>query len=146
MFSRMVYGFLFYCVALFLKLFLGVASLRSSSFKEALKEKEFTMLVKTRDGKKSRYYRLEGGKFKSRGSDYPGPDLSITWFDSPTFLQVISKLNVFAMIDNFTEAMTTGNLEIEADLGPTAWFVLELKEMLGVYRHFFSLPKTAKAN
>jgi len=137
MISGTIFYLLFLVVGLLLRLFLGVASLRNGAFRNSLKEKDFTMLVKTADCKKARYYRLEGGKLKSRSADYPHPDLSIIWSDSPSFVRTIFRLNPLQSAKGLTEAMTNGTLTIEADIAATMWFMSELGNMLGVCRSLF---------
>lgn len=137
MIKSMVLDILLLALGLPLKLFIGIASLRNSSFRKDLKKKNFTMLIKTNDLRNARYYRLEDGHMKSKKADCPSADLSIAWSDSKAFSNALFKLNPLNIVKGFTEAMTAGRLAIEVNIEATVGFVTVLGETLGVYKHFF---------
>lgn len=143
MISRKVLNFLLFSLSLPLKVFVGIASLRSGSLKKSMKDKSFTMLIKTNDLKNKRYYRLADGRFTSKGADYKDPDLSLVWSDSKAFSDTLFKLNPLDIVKGFTNAMTAGKLAIQVNIAATMGFVSAMAETLEVYKHFFSLKKPA---
>ncbi|MBN1288787.1 MAG: hypothetical protein JXA49_04015 [Actinobacteria bacterium] len=143
MISSKVLDFLLFGINLPLKLFVGIASLRSGLFRKSLVEEKFTMLIKTGDLKNKRYYRLEKGRFKSKGADCPDPDMSIVWSDTKAFADTVFKLNPLEIVKGFTGAMTAGKLAIEINIEALTAFVSVLSAALGVYKNFFTLRKLA---
>ncbi len=130
----MVFRFLLFCLNLVFKVSFGFASLKDAEFKKHLKEGCFTMLIKTRDNKHVRYYRLTDGKFSSKGRNYPKPDLAIEWSNSSEALSTIFKPSSKDVMKSMSKAVAGGKLKMEIKGTNTPWFVSTVFKMVKIYR------------
>ncbi len=97
----------------------------SSKFRESLKAKNITIVIKTKDASKARYYKFENGKISSKGEDYPNADMSMVWKDAQTGFKTLSK----GKPEAFLEAGMSGDLVIDGDADASMWFVEVMNEM-----------------
>lgn len=139
--SDLVFNSLSLMLSLFLKSSFTVASLREPSFRKRLGSGQFTLLIKTRDGRNARYFKLIGGMPKTRKADYSDPDFSLVWTETREFNAILRSLNPMKMMKGLMEALESGKLVIRVNLETTRWFVSMVAEMLHVYRHFFSFKR-----
>ena len=109
-FSLLLYGFY---------LILRFASWRKPSFRNRLKEKNFTMLIKTRDAKYARYYTFIDGKVLSEKGDHPNPDFSVIWSNADDGYKIMSRGGPA----DFTAAIRDDTLVIKDDQSIIMWFM-----------------------
>ncbi|MCP4682573.1 MAG: hypothetical protein GY864_09595 [Desulfobacterales bacterium] len=112
------------------------------SFRNQLKEKKFTMLVKTRDANDARYYTLANGKFSSKRSDYAGADISIEWDNSQSAVSTLFTRSPKVLIKGLSDALTSDRLRIEFNIERTMWFVSMVKEMVSIYMNLRIFKRT----
>lgn len=136
--SNLFFNMLLFVLNVALKAVFTVASLRDHSFRKKLAKNQFTLLIKTIDGKSARYYRLIGGMMKSKKGDFRDPDVSVVWTNTKAFNTILLKINPLLMAQELVQAVQNGKLVVEVNPGPTSWFVMMVGEMLMVYRYFFS--------
>ncbi|MCP4138546.1 MAG: SCP2 sterol-binding domain-containing protein [bacterium] len=118
----MKFSFLLYMLNKKLK---GTAK-KNESFKERLKEKDFTLLIKTEDGKRARYYTFNNGELISKSTDFPGASVSLIWADSATGFKTMSSGSNKATM----QALQDGKLKIEGDAQLALWFTETVKQMM----------------
>ncbi len=102
----------------------------SKDFKESIKAKNITIVIKTKDGSRARYYKFENGKIKSKGEDYPNPDMSMIWKDASTGFKILAK----GKPEAFLEAGMSGDLTIDGEADASMWFVEVMNEMMVVLK------------
>lgn len=100
----------------------------SKQFRESIKAKNVTIVIKTKDGSRARYYKFENGKILSKAEDAPNADMSMIWKDAKTGFKTLSK----GKPEAFLEAGMSGDLAIEGDPDASMWFVEIMNEMLEV--------------
>lgn len=139
--SNLFFNMLLFDLNIALKGMFIIASLRSNAFRKKLAKNQFTLLIKTVDGKNARYYRLIGGMMKSRRGDFRDPDVSVVWSNTRAFNSILLKINPLRIMQGVIQAIQDGKLVIEVNPGPISWFMRMVAEMLMVYRYFFSTKK-----
>ncbi len=130
----MIFRFLLFGFHILLKISFKIAGWKNASFRERLKEKPFIIQVKIEDLNKGRYYKLSRGKLTSSGKECPeSSDISIIWSDGSTALRTLLKFKSRELVASISDAITSGRLMVECDVASSVWFVLTLKEMMGVF-------------
>jgi hypothetical protein len=81
------------------------------ALKEKIKEKDFSILIKTEDGKRGRYFTFSKGAVSSGRGDQPNADISLIWKDADTGFRVMIKQSDKA----FVKAIQKGSLKIKGD-------------------------------
>ena len=102
----------------------------SKRFRETIKAKNITIVIRTEDGSRARYYQFDNGKIKSKAKDYPNPDMSMIWKDAKIGFQTLSK----GKPEAFLEAGMKGDLKIEGEADASMWFVEVMNEMQDVLK------------
>ncbi|MBN1495644.1 MAG: SCP2 sterol-binding domain-containing protein [Spirochaetes bacterium] len=95
-------------------------------FKKKLKEKDYTVLIKTEDGKKGRTFTFAGGEISSRGGTESAADLTLSWKDAATGFRIMSKGKTKA----FIAALQDGSLKLQGDGNLVPVFLGAVKDML----------------
>jgi len=109
----------------FLKRKIQKAIKTSSSFKDYLKQKNFTLVIKTEDGKISRYFTFEDGEVVSKRGDNKGAEVSLIWCDSKIAFKILSSGDEEASMN----ALSEGKLKIDGNAELALWFTEALKQM-----------------
>ena len=116
-----------------LKVGLLLAGLKDSALKKRLKERDFVVLIKTKDRKTAKYFVLKGGRLLSKLSGNRVPDVVIEWKDASAILKVVKNTSLPAITDAFSNALTSGDLTLEVQLEPAVWFAETMKDVAGFY-------------
>ncbi len=99
---------------------------KHESFRTKLKEKDYTLVIRTEDGKRGRYFTFKGGEIISGKGDRPGADISLVWRDAATGFRVMSGGNNNA----FMAALQDGSLKITGDANLALTFMGVVGEMM----------------
>ncbi len=99
---------------------------RSPDFREKLKERDYTLVIRTEDGKRGRVFEFRGGSLFSRGGDDGSADVSLVWRDAATGFRVMAGGGTKA----FVAALQDGSLKILGDGNLAPVFIGAVKEML----------------
>jgi hypothetical protein len=87
------------------------AAKKRPAVQNKVKEKNFTIVIKTEDGARGRYFTFSDGAVKSGKGDHPKADVSLIWKDAGTGFKVMIRQS-----DNaFVKAMQKGTLKIQGD-------------------------------
>ncbi len=79
-----------------------------------LSTEDFSMVIKTRDGKSVRQFLVINGRVSSKNKDYPVPDLSIIWASPSIYFQTL--LDTFSGNPKaLIRAIVNGDLELEGE-------------------------------
>jgi hypothetical protein len=81
------------------------------ALKNKIKEKDFSILIKTEDGRWGRYYTFSNGMVRSGTGDLSNADISLIWKDADIGFRVMIKQSDEA----FVEALQKGTLKIQGD-------------------------------
>ena len=111
----------------FLKVKMKRALKKSSSFKDYLKQKNLTLVIKTEDGKRARFFTLKDGELISKKGDCSDADVSLIWCDAATAFNIMASRDEELSM----KAMTEGKLKIEGNAELAIWFTDALKQMEG---------------
>ncbi len=138
----MLFNIFLYLFNFFLKICFGMASMLDRSFGNQLKERDFTILVKTRDANDARCYTLVNGKFSSKKSDFPEADISIEWANSQSAVSTLFTRSPKALVKGLTDAMASGMLRVEFNIERTMWFATMVKKMADIYMNMRIFRRT----
>jgi hypothetical protein len=116
-FSMLLYG---------LKVLLKRTARKFESFKNKLKEKDYTMVIKTADGKRGRYFTFKNGTIISGSGDLPGADISLVWRDAATGFRIMIGGNN----NVFMAALQDGSLKLVGDANMALAFMGTIGEMM----------------
>lgn len=97
---------------------------QDSSFKEHVKGQNFTLLIKTEDGKKARSFTFSDGEVVSKKGD-ASAEVSLIWADSKIAASTMTSKDPNASM----EALKDGKLKIEGDANLALWFTGTVKKM-----------------
>ena len=81
------------------------------ALKEKIKEKDFSILIKTDDGRRGRHFTFSKGAVSSSKGVMPNADLSLIWKNADTGFRVMIKQSDKA----FVKAIQNGSLKIQGD-------------------------------
>lgn len=99
---------------------------RSPGFREKLKERDYTLVIRTEDGKRGRVFEFRGGSLFSRRGDDGNADVSLVWRDAATGFKVMAGGGTKA----FVAALQDGSLKILGDGNLAPVFIGAVKETL----------------
>jgi 3-hydroxyisobutyrate dehydrogenase-like beta-hydroxyacid dehydrogenase len=108
-FSLLLFG-------LFLKL--RSTARKHPSFKERLREQDFSLLIRTRDGARGRYFVFSDGEVFSRKGIHSHPDVALVWKTAELGFRIMAKGEREASI----KARENGDLVVEGDVMKALWF------------------------
>lgn len=116
-----------------------VTSLRFSSFRKQLKEKNYTGLIKTRDESVARYYSFNNGKLSSKGEVCIEPSFTMVWNNADYAFKVLSSGSKI----RFMKAISNGSLKVEGDPAIAIIFLETLESMGNFYKKTTESTKAA---
>ncbi|MBP7582948.1 MAG: hypothetical protein KBA61_02865 [Spirochaetes bacterium] len=120
-FTLLLYGFY---------LLLRYTSRKHPSFAEALRERDFSMAIRTADGKRSRQYLFRGGKISSGKNILPSTDFSLVWKDAASGYRYMRAMKPKALM----RAVGDGSLSLAGDAETVTHFLRIFKLMIECYR------------
>ncbi len=97
-------------------------------FKKKLMEKNYTLVIRTEDGKRGRFFTFKDGDIISRGGDFPGAEISLIWQDAATAFKVMASGDNKA----FMGALQNGSLKLQGDANLALAFTGVTKEMMAL--------------
>ncbi|MDB9823001.1 molybdopterin-dependent oxidoreductase [Deltaproteobacteria bacterium] len=112
-----------------LKIILRITSILHSSFKDRLREKNFTAQIKTRDNTVGRYFTFTGGTIISKSGLHPKPDIVITYHSAALGTRLMTPWR--SQLEQIS-AMKSFQIGIEGPDELTSWFMETLSLMLTV--------------
>jgi hypothetical protein len=93
------------------------------ALKSKVKEKDFSIIIKTEDGARGRYFSFNGGDVSSRGKDLSGADVTLTWKDADAGFRVMITQSNKA----FVKAIQGGSLKVQGDINNIPQFMAIVK-------------------
>lgn len=102
------------------------AAKKYPDFKNKLKEKNYTLVIKTADGTRGRFFTFTDGDIVSKSGDHPAAELSLVWKDASTAYKVMSAGSDKA----FMGALQDGSLKLQGDGNLALVFTGAVKEMM----------------
>ena len=114
-----------------LYLLLKISALISSSFRARLKEKNFTMVIRTEDKRHGRTYMFSGGAVKTKSGIAVNPDFSMVWQDAAIGARTM--FNAKNGPKSIMKAINNQTLKLEGDAAVLTWFVMTLDQMQNIY-------------
>jgi len=99
-----------------------------------LRSEDFSMVIKTRDGKSVRQYLVINGRVSSKKEDYPVPDLSITWASPSIYFQTLLE-TLSGKPKTLVQAVINGDVELEG----------EARQVMRLLAIIAELAKTSRA-
>ncbi|PKL41234.1 MAG: hypothetical protein CVV44_00965 [Spirochaetae bacterium HGW-Spirochaetae-1] len=118
----MKFSFLLYA----LKIKIQKAAKKSAEFKEHLKEKNFTLVIKTADGKRGRFFTFLNGDVISKKGDDTNANVSLIWKDADSAFKIMASGNN----EETMKALQNGILKLEGDAQLALWFTGTIKMMM----------------
>ena len=109
-----------------LKLKLRRAAKRNPDFKRTLRKRDYTLVMRTEDGKRARFFSFVDGDVISKGEVHPEPDTEMVWIDAGTAFRALLAGTDKAVV----QAMGKSQLKIEGNLDHFFWFGEVLKQMM----------------
>jgi len=109
-----------------LKVKLKRAAKKYPEFKKKLMEKNYTMVIKTEDGARGRFFTFNNGGIESRRGDFPKAEISLVWKDAATAFRVMASGNNKA----FMGALQDGSLKLQGDANLALAFTGVVTEMM----------------
>ncbi len=97
-------------------------------FKKKLMEKNYTLVIRTEDGKRGRFFTFKDGDIISRSGDFPGAEISLIWKDAATAFKVMASGDNKA----FMGALQNGSLKLQGDANLALAFTGVTKEMMAL--------------
>lgn len=113
-----------------LKVKLKRAAKKYPDFKKKLAEKNYTMVIKTEDGKRGRFFTFNNGEIVSRRGDFAGAEIFLIWKDAASAFKVMASGSNKA----FMGALQNGTLKIQGDANLALVFTGVVTEMMKLSR------------
>ncbi len=110
-----------------LKLKLVRAAKKRAAFRSTLRKRDYTLVIRTADGKRGRFFTFCDGDVVSRNGLHPSPDVALVWCDAGTAFRALASGDDKPVV----QALGRSDLKIEGNLGYFFWFGDVLKEMMG---------------
>ena len=98
---------------------------KDQAFKEHVKEKNFTLQMKTADGKKGRAFKFINGDIISESGVVADANVSFVWCDAATAAATMLSKDPNANMN----ALKEGKLKLEGDGALALWFVGTAKKL-----------------
>jgi hypothetical protein len=109
-----------------LKVLFNRTAKKHESFRNKLKEKNYTLVIRTEDGKRGRYYTFKDGAIKSGAGDLPGAEITLIWRDAATGFRIMAGGSTKA----FMAALQDGSLKLAGDANLALTFMGVVGEMM----------------
>ena len=98
---------------------------KDPAFKQHVKEKNFTLCMKTADGTRGRTFTFQDGNIDSTAGVMANAAVSFVWCDAATAAATMTSKDPNANMN----ALKEGKLKLEGDGGLALWFVGTAKKM-----------------
>lgn len=102
------------------------AAKRKPGFKKMLRKRDYTLVIRTADGRHGRFFTFSRGDVVSRNGLYPKPDVELVWVDAATAFRALATGDEKAVV----QALGKSHLKIEGNLDHFFWFGEVLKQMM----------------
>jgi len=99
---------------------------KHESFRTKLKEKDYTLVIRTEDGKRGRFFTFKGGEIISGKGDRAGAEISLIWRDAAAGFRIMSGGSTKA----FMGALQDGSLKIAGHANLALTFMGVVGEMM----------------
>ena len=109
-----------------LKVLFNRTAKKHEAFRNKLKENDYTMVIRTEDGKRGRYYTFKGGAITSGSGDLAGAEISLVWRDAAIAFKTMTAGDNNA----FTAALQNGALKLVGDANKALAFMGTVGEMM----------------
>ena len=96
------------------------------AFRKMVRKRDYTLVIRTADGRYGRFFTFSGGDVVSRNGRHPKPDLELVWVDSVTAFRALAAGGQEAVV----QALGKSQLKIEGNLDHFFWFGEVMKEMM----------------
>lgn len=98
---------------------------KDPAFKQHVKEKNFTLCMRTADGSKGRTFTFQDGEITSNGGVMQDANVSFVWCDAATAAATMTSKDPNANMNALKEA----KLKLEGDGALALWFVGTAKKL-----------------
>jgi len=102
------------------------AAKKRPEFSTLLKKRDYTVVIRTADRKRGRFFTFTEGEVASKNGLHPKPDVELVWVDAATAFRVLAAGDDKAVV----QAIGKSQLKIEGNLGHFFWFGDVLKAMM----------------
>jgi len=109
-----------------LNLKLRRAAKKNPELKKKLKQRNYTVVIRTADRRRGRFFTFIDGAIISKRGMHPRPDVELVWVDAATAFRVLAAGDDKAVV----QAMGKSQLKIEGNLDHFFWFGDVLKLMM----------------
>ena len=109
-----------------LKWKLSRAAKTKPGFKKMLAKRDYTLVIRTADGRRGRFFTFSKGAIVSRNGLHPKPDVELVWVDVATAFRAMAAGDEKAVV----QAIGKSQLKIEGNLDHFFWFGEVLKQMM----------------
>jgi len=128
--KELIFAILIYCLYWILRITSWLPS-----FKDRIKEKNFTMVLKIQNGKRVRYITFNNGSISSRKRAYSNPDISLIWDTATNGI-----INMIGMSIGYKKAfinsVITGKIKLKGDAALFTWFIMLWNQIAKSYHIF----------
>ena len=100
-------------------------SKKAGVLQDKIKEKNFSIQIRTADNKKARYFIFKDGNVTSKGGLYSAPTVSLIWSEPSIGFKVMAS----GSSKKSMEALSNGNLKLEGDVQFALQFTAITKEI-----------------
>ena len=105
---------------------LSHAAKKRPAFKKMLKKRDYTLVIRTADGRRGRFFIFSNGDIVSGNGLHPRPDVELVWVDVATAFRAMAAGDEKAVV----QAMGKSQLKIKGNLDHFFWFGEVLKQMM----------------
>ena len=108
-----------------LKIKLRRAAKKNPAFKKRLKKRDYTLVIRTADGSRGRFFTFANGEVVSRNGLHTKPDVELVWNNAATAFRALAAGDDKTVM----QAMGKSQLRIEGNLDHFFWFGDVVKQM-----------------
>jgi len=105
---------------------------RQPDFKEKIREKDITLVIKTKDGKRGRSFTFKDGKVFSKRGVGGEPVFSLVWITASDGSRIMTDM-VKGKSKALMDAVSNGQLLLEGNAGMVMWFLGIMNKMMKYY-------------
>ena len=110
-----------------LRLQLGFCAWRRPALRKMLKKRDYTLVIRTADGKHACFFTFDGGNILSGRGVHAQPDVEMVWCDAATAFRCMVAGDDVTMM----QALGKSQLKITGNLDHFFWFGEVTKTMMG---------------
>lgn len=108
----------------------------SPDFKEQLKKKNLTLIMKSKDEKRARTFNFEDGHVRSKRGQSTEADSFLIWSSVKEGADIMAQIAI-GKPKVIASAVANQKLLLEGDAGGITWFMETLNKMGKIYYRFF---------